>query len=136
MRTILAPDNEAKLESANCCEIVHGIRSPDALLPRDRLFITVPLLIEPSRHTCIVHNTHTPLNEGLIVHFGTRSACVKSPYSAYGIYILLYKQVSTSMKLSHKTYTTVNLTTWTVHSKCKFARRSFYKKSEMNTNGQ
>ena len=53
MRTTLAPDNEAKLESANCCEIVHGLRSPDALLPRARLFITVPLLIEPSRHTCI-----------------------------------------------------------------------------------
>ena len=56
IRTILAPDKEAKLLSANCCEIVHGMRSPDALLPRDKLFITEPLLIAPSRHT---YNTHT-----------------------------------------------------------------------------
>ena len=34
-----------------CCEIVHGMRSPEALFPLDRLFIMKDLDIAPSRHT-------------------------------------------------------------------------------------
>ena len=32
--------------------MVHGMRSPDALFPRDKLFITDDLEISPSKHTC------------------------------------------------------------------------------------
>jgi len=35
-----------------CCETVQGIKSPDALLPRARLFMMLALEISPSRHTC------------------------------------------------------------------------------------
>ena len=42
IRTTLAPEREANELSANCWEMVHGMRSPDARLPRDRLFITEP----------------------------------------------------------------------------------------------
>ena len=47
-----------------CCETVQGIRSPDALLPRDKLFIMVDLDISPSKHTCqlkkyMYHANHT-----------------------------------------------------------------------------
>ena len=34
-----------------CCEMVHGMRSPAALLPRERLLITEEREIAPSRHT-------------------------------------------------------------------------------------
>ena len=49
--TILAPESPGKSWSLNCCETVHGIRSPDALLPRDRLFMMEDFEISPSRHT-------------------------------------------------------------------------------------
>ena len=34
-----------------CCEIVHGIKSPEALLPRAKLFIIEDFDISPSRQT-------------------------------------------------------------------------------------
>ena len=49
--TTLAPESEAKLWSWNCSETVHGMRSPEARLPCDKLFMIDDLLISPSRHT-------------------------------------------------------------------------------------
>ena len=36
-----------------CCDIVHGIRSPEARLPRDRLLTMDDLDISPSKQTCM-----------------------------------------------------------------------------------
>ena len=39
-----------KLKMMNtCCEIVHGIKSPDALLPRAKLFMIEDFDISPSK---------------------------------------------------------------------------------------
>lgn len=40
---------------ATCCDIVHGMRSPEALLPRDKLLTTELRLMQPSRQT-YTHN--------------------------------------------------------------------------------
>lgn len=39
-------------KGATCSDTVHGIRSPEAFLPRDRLFKMDWREISPSRHTC------------------------------------------------------------------------------------
>ena len=36
---------------STCCEIVQGIKSPEALFPLERLFMIVSLEISPSRLT-------------------------------------------------------------------------------------
>lgn len=51
MRTILPPDSPANSWSLNCWDIVHGIKSPEALFPLDKLFMMEVFEISPSRHT-------------------------------------------------------------------------------------
>lgn len=53
--TILIPDKLPNWSSWNCSEIVQGIRSPAALLPRVKLDTTVSLLISPSMQTLKNH---------------------------------------------------------------------------------
>ena len=77
IRTILAPDSNAKSWSTNwrkerwiwgnriynytCWDIVQGIRSPDALIPLDKPFKMEDFEISPSKHTCVLDYQYTDI---------------------------------------------------------------------------
>ena len=49
--TITAPASTMLCSSLTCCDTVQGMRSPDALFPRDKLCITDAFEISPSKQT-------------------------------------------------------------------------------------
>jgi len=60
-------------QKSTCCATVHGMRSPNADFPRDKLLIIVCLEISPSKqtyakYTAIRKNNNHPTMEMHVVH--------------------------------------------------------------------
>ena len=57
IRTTRAPERDANSASWNCCDIVHGIMSPDGASPRAMARATLSLEISPSSESCTTART-------------------------------------------------------------------------------